>query len=183
MTKWVIRIAIVLVLIAAAAALVAAIHGWIDGVRKEGFKEGDRAGAARVQELWDEDRAQAQAQRIADAEASARETLRRLNRQEENQREQDRLLAVARADADRARAAADSLQLRAATYLDAAGCGARSGDSAIACIREAAAAIGDALGQCGEIARGFAAEATEARARGLKCEADYDALTLKPSTP
>jgi hypothetical protein len=48
---------------------------------------------------------------------------------------------------------------------------------------QAAAALADALGRSAAIARRAAADADDARARGLKCEADYDALTLKPTGP
>jgi hypothetical protein len=120
---------------------------------------------------------------LEEARQNAAETLRRLNAQQENQRVQDAILAKNRADADRARAAADGLRLRAAAYLEAAGCGTATGDSAIACIRTAAAKVADALGQCGAIARAVAADADDARARGQLCERNYDSLTLKSSTP
>lgn len=164
-------------------ALVFALANAYEGWRGRVFAEGDRAGAARVQSQWDEDRARAQAAAIEQARLAALETKRRLERQAENEREQQTLLARARADADRARAAADGLQLRAAAYLNAAGCGGRSGDSAIACLREAVAAIGNALGQCGAIAREAAADADDARTRGRLCEANYDSLTLKAVPP
>lgn len=176
------RILIGLLLASLAAALVFFVHRAYENHRAAVFAEGDRAGAARVQILWDEDRAKSQAQAIENARHAAAETLRRLTAQQENERVQQALLAQARADADRARAAADGLRLRAASYLDAAGCGTLSGDPALTCVRAAAARLGDALGQCGEIARRAAAAADDARARGLLCEADYDALTLTPAT-
>jgi hypothetical protein len=117
---------------------------------------------------------------LEQARLNAAETLRRLNQQQENQRVQDERRARVAADAALAHAAADGLRLRAEGYLEAAGCGATSGDSALACIRAAASRITDALGQCGAIARQVATFADDARERGLACEADYDALTLKP---
>ena len=182
MSIWV-RIGIALALAAAAALLVAGIVKGYEHWRTAVFTEGDTAGAARVKAQWDEDRAKAQAQAAEDARLAARETQRRLERQSENDRAQQIELARARADADRARIAADVLQLRASAYLDAAGCGTASGDSAIACIRAAAAKVADALGQCGAIARAVAADADDARARGQLCERNYDSLTLKSSTP
>lgn len=180
MTERILKAVLVLAVIAAVlGAITWGYEHWRAGV----FQEGDTAGAARVQKLWDEDRAKAQAATIEAARAAAQETQRRLEAQEANQRAQDELLARTRADRDRAVAAADGLRLRASAYLDAAGCGNLSGDPALECIRTAAAAIGDALGRSGEIARRAAADADEARARGLKCEADYDALTLKASPP
>lgn len=188
------RILFGLLVVVAALALVFWTQRAYEAHRAAVLAEGDRAGAARekaigeervarVQKAWDEDRARAQAQAIEDARLAAAETLRRLNKQQENERAQQALLARMERDRDDARAAADGLRLRASAYVDAAGCGALSGDSAVACIRKAADAVGVALGQCGQIARRVAAEADDARARGLLCEADYDALTLKPAPP
>ena len=59
---------------ACAAVLYAIVWGyetWRDGK----VAEGDRAGAARVQALWDDDRAKAQAQTIEDARLNAAEGL------------------------------------------------------------------------------------------------------------
>ncbi len=177
------RILVWLAVIAACAAVLYAIVWGYETWRDGKVAEGDRAGAARVQALWDADRAQAQAAALEKRRLDAVETERRLKAQEENQRAQNRQIADARRDAERAAASADGLQLRATAYLDAAGCGGRTGDSAVDCIRQAVAQITDALGSCGRIARQVAADADDARARGLKCEADYDALTLKATTP
>lgn len=166
----------------AALAVYLVVRGY-EAWRSAVWTEGDTAGAARVHNEWAEDRAQAQAAQLERARQASLETVRRLTAQEANQREQNRQLEETRRDAERAQRAADGLQLRAAAYLDAAGCSARSGDSALECIRQAVAQITDALGSCGRIARSVAAEADDARARGLKCEADYDALTLKATPP
>jgi hypothetical protein len=175
------RILKALLVLALAGAVIGGVTWAYEHWRSSVYQEGDAAGAARIQQLWDDDRAKAQAAAIENARLAAAETLRRLNAQQENQRAQDELLARVRADRDRAVAAADGLRLRAAAYLDAAGCGSLSGDPAVECIRKAAAQIGDALGRSGEIARRAAADADDARARGLKCEADYESLTLKLS--
>lgn len=163
--------------------VVGSYEAWRDNIATTNYQAGDKAGAARVQGEWDEDRAQAQAALLERARQASLETERRLKAQEANQREQNRQLEATRRDAERAQRAADGLQLRAAAYLDAAGCSARSGDSALECIRQTVAQITDALGQCGGIARQVAAEADDARARGLKCEADYESLTLKATPP
>jgi len=180
MTTWVIRLGIVLAAVLAVALVIGAIvkgyESWRDAVKAEGLE----AGRAEIQSKWDDDRAKAQEAAIAAAVASAAETARRLKAQQENERAHQNQLAQARADAGRARAAADGLRLRASAYLDAAGCGTVPSDTAIACIRQAATALGNALGQCGEIARGIAADADDARARGQLCEASYESLTLKP---
>lgn len=158
-----------------AGAIAALVLGW--GALRHHLVE---EGRAEVRAQWDEDRAHAQAAAAAAALASAKETQRRMDRQQENQHAQDALLARMRRDRDAAVAATDRLQQRAAAYLDAAGCGGLAGDPAAECVRAAAAAIGDALGRSAAIARRAAADADEARARGLKCEADYDALTATP---
>jgi hypothetical protein len=176
------RIVIWILIAALAAAVLFAIVRGYEAWRARVFSEGDTAGAQRVQILWDEDRAAALAQANEDARRNAKETERRLKAQQENDRAQEALLATARRDAAAAAAAADGLRLRASAYLDAAGCSSLAGDPAVECVRQAAAAIGDALGRGAEIARRVAADADEARARGLKCEADYDALT-PDSTP
>lgn len=179
MTARVVRIALVVALCAAVLfGIVRAYEAWRDSV----LQEGDARGAARVQASWDDDRAKALAAQIEEGRRSAAETLRRLNKQQENQRAQETLLARMRRDRDLAVAAADGLQLRAAAYLDAAGCGALAGDSALECIRAAAAKVVDVLGRCGRRLVEVAAGADDARARGLKCEADYDALTPAEGT-
>lgn len=182
MPTWALRAAIALALAAAAAALVFGVQRAYEHWRGQVLQEGDRAGAARVKAQWDEDRAKAQTAAVEAARLAAEETQRRLNAQQENDRAQQARLAQLRRDNERLAGAADGLRLRAAAYLDAAGCGAVTGDSAVECLRKAAAAVGDALGRSGEIARRAAAAADEARDRGLRCEADYDALTLKATT-
>ena len=174
------RIVAIVLVVALCAGVVFAIVTGYELWRDSKLDEGDARGAARIKGLWDADRAQAQATAIEQGRQSAAETLRRLNKHQENQRAQDVLLASARRDRDGAVAAADGLRLRAAAYLDAAGCSARAGDSALECVRAAAAQIGDVLGQCAARHQQLAEAADDARIRGLKCEADYDGLTLKP---
>ncbi|WP_156385524.1 hypothetical protein [Ramlibacter sp. Leaf400] len=175
------RVLLALLLLGLAAGLVGAAAWAYEAWRDRVLEEGDRRGEARVQARWDEDRARAQEAALDKARQDAAETLRRLNQQQENERAQQALLAQLARDRDAARAAADGLRLRAAAYLDAAGCGHLAGDSALGCVREAAAEIGIALSRSAQIAQRVAADADEARSRGLRCEADYDALTLRLS--
>jgi hypothetical protein len=125
------------------------------------------------------------AQRNADltqAESNAKETLRRLTRQQENQRAQDVQLAAARAAADRNGRDADQLRVQnvavAQRWRDALR------DSPTGSVSEAAGdAIGvlaDVLGRADRRAGILAAYADAAHAAGLKCERDYDALTVAP---
>ena len=146
----------------------------------DGKKQGLTEGRAEVTAKWNEERAANQAATIEEGRRNAAETLRRMEAHERNQREQNRRIAAARRDAAGAAAAVDSLRLRASAYLDAAGCSGTSGDSAVECIRKAASQIADALGMCAARHQQLAFATDEARERGLKCEADYDGLSLKP---
>lgn len=124
-------------------------------------------------------RAEYTAAALREAQANAAETARRLKAQQENQRAQDAALAAARADA--ARAGADADRVRAQAAAAAREWSARLGDSpATSDIEAAGAAIGvcaDLLGRAVARARLLARTADAARAAGLKCQADYDALT------
>jgi hypothetical protein len=138
------------------------------------LKKAEKRGADAV-------RAEYTAAALREAQVNAAETARRLKAQQENQRVQDAALARARADA--ARAAADADRVRAQATEAAREWGARLGDSPSAGDSQAAgAAIGvcaDVLGRAVAHARILAGAADAARAAGLKCEADYDALTPK----
>lgn len=154
--------------IALAVALGAlALAAW-DSAR---LKRADAAGYKRAQ-------AEYTAAALREAQANAAETARRLRAQQENQRAQDAALARARADA--ARAAADADRVRAQAADAAREWSARLGDSPTA---EDLAAAGAAIRVCTELrgravrrAELLAAYADAARAAGLKCERDYDAL-------
>jgi len=131
--------------------------------------------AART--AWQEQETRRQAEGLEQARQAAKETLRRLDKQQENQRAQDALLARVRSDRDALLAERDGLRLRASAYLDAAGCSSLAGDPALECVRQAARQVVDVLGRCSSRLVDLAAAADDARARGLKCEADYDALS------
>lgn len=154
--------------IALAVALGAlALAAW-DSAR---LKRADAAGYKRAQ-------AEYTAAALREAQANAAETARRLKAQQENQRAQDAALARARADA--ARAAADADRVRAQAADAAREWSARLGDSPTA---EDLAAAGAAIRVCTELrgravarAELLARTADAARAAGLKCERDYDAL-------
>lgn len=123
-------------------------------------------------------RAEYTAAALREAQANAAETARRLKAQQENQRAQDAALDRARADA--ARAAADADRVRAQAADAAREWSARLGDSPTV---EDLAAAATAIRVCTELrgravarAELLARTADAARAAGLKCEADYDAL-------
>jgi len=84
------RIVLVLAVVAAAAGLVGGVtwayEAWRGAIATKNHQAGDAAGAARVQQLWDTDRAQAQAAALQAAQARAKETLRRLEAHQESQR-------------------------------------------------------------------------------------------------
>lgn len=139
------------------------------------LQRAEKRGAAAV-------RAEYTAAALREAQANAAESLRRLNKQKENQDAQDAALARARADA--ARAADDADRVRNQAAAAARDWSARLGDSPAASDSQAAgAAIGvcaDVLGRAVAHARILASAADAARAAGLKCAADYDALSMPP---
>lgn len=116
---------------------------------------------------------------LDEAADKARETKRRLERQQENQREQDAMVARMRRDLDDALAVADRVRQQSAQA--AREWSARLGDSptredlaAAAAAIELLADVRSRLERSGAELAGYAGAA---RAAGLKCEADYDALT------
>jgi hypothetical protein len=113
------------------------------------------------------------------AHANAKETQRRLERQEENQRAQDAELARLRAAADRADAAARRVREQASAA--AREWSARLADSPtaedLAAASEAIRVCTDLRGRADRRAGILARYADAARTAGAKCEADYDALT------
>lgn len=119
---------------------------------------------------------------IQEAHDNAKESQRRLDRQQENQLAQDRKLAIARADAQRNAAAADQLRDQNATA--ARQWSAALGDSPTqrecASAGDAIGVLADVLGRVDRRAGILASHADAARAAGLKCEADYDALKPPP---
>ncbi len=108
-------------------------------------------------------------EKLKEAQASAKETQRRLDKQQENQIVQNKQLAVAKRDAAGARSAADGLQQR----ID------KLSDPATVANCPAVATLGDALSRSTAKYRELASAADLDRAAGLKCEADYDGLTMK----
>lgn len=147
-----------------------------------GYWRGERAGKADVLAEWNAERAVQLQAAVEEGRANAKETQRRLDKQQENQHAQDRQLAAARADAAAERASADSMRGQAA---DAA----RQWRDALLNSPSASqlAAAADAIGVCTDLrsradrrASLLAEYADAARIAGLKCEADYDALTRPP---
>jgi small-conductance mechanosensitive channel len=135
-------------------------------------------GRAEVRAEWD-------AAALAEAQSNARESLRRLERQQENQRDQNAQLAAARADADRNRAAADGLREQNADavrrWRAALDHPATGGECAAA--GDAIGVLADVLSRADRRAGILAAYADAARAAGLQCERDYSALTSAPAAP
>jgi len=133
-----------------------------------------------------DDRAAWEAQASEDARLNALETKRRLEKQDENQRANTALVEGLRAAAARAADAAGRLQLRLDQHLAAAKEADRAGRDPAAGVQcpatEAAAELYAELFRRADRRAGELAKyADDARAAGLKCEADYQALILKPS--
>jgi hypothetical protein len=165
---WVKAIVIGGALLLAGAALRACKASYDEDLRAEG--------RLQVQAKWD-------AADLATAQANAKETQRRLDRQQENQRAQDALLAAAREDA--ARNAADAQRVREQAAGAAREWSARLADAPTGQDLQAAAAaitvLTDVRSRLDAAATELASYATSARAAGLKCEADYDALIPSPT--
>jgi hypothetical protein len=134
---------------------------------------------AKLQASVAQERATQTQNALNEAAVNVKETQRRLERQQENQRAQDAELAAARAAADRN--AADADRVRQQSVAAAREWGARLADSpSREDIAAAAAAIdlcADVRGRLDRAAGEIAAYAGAAHAAGLKCERDYDALS------
>lgn len=166
-----------LMLLAACLALAAGYAAWTHHQRE--------IGRAEVQLKWDAAVSQQRAAALAEATANAQESLRRIERQQENQRVQDAQLAQARADAGRNDAAAgqlrDQLAATARRWRAALDHPATVGDRAAA--GDAIGVLADVLRRADRRAGILAAYADASRAAGLQCERDYQALTPPPKGP
>ena len=121
-------------------------------------------------------------QNATDLQASqqnARETIRRLEAQDANQRKQDAELAAAQADAGRNARDADQLRQQNADTARRWGDTLRDSPTVENCTAagDAIGVLADVLGRADRRAGILASYADAARAAGLKCERDYDALT------
>ena len=148
-------------------------------VLKNRYDEGQRdIGRAEVQAKWDKERDRLKDQAIAEQKAKDDEGRRRLEIQQRNQDAQDRQLALAKAAAARATAAAD--RVREQSIAAARDWAQRLADSptrqdlqtAASAIRVCTELLGRADARAGILAQ----FADASRAAGLKCERDYDSL-------
>lgn len=164
-----------LLYLALAAALVGGFFAWRAHERSVGRDEG----RAEVQGKWDKEKIAQQQADLEQAENNAKETLRRLARQKENQDAQDKELAVARGDAARNAADADQLRNQNLTTAQRWRDALRNTPTCIECAAAGDAIMvqADVLGRADRRAGDLANYADTARAAGLKCERDYDALT------
>ena len=174
--------------LALAVAVLAAVffwNRWLDARDAEAFARGDKAGAARVQALWDAERRVIQDRVIAESEVNAKETIRRLVAQQANQERQNAELQIARAAADRN--SRDVERLRKQLAADADQWSAALRDSPTSADIEAAASairvLTDVCGRLDKRASVLAEYADAARAAGLKCERDYEALEGRERLP
>lgn len=159
------------------AAIVSAVLGacaWFVHVQRD-------IGRAEVQARWDAERGRQASAALAEAQNNATETQRRLTAQKEIQDAHDKDLARAQADAARAAAAAGRLRDDLAAFT-AAACRS-AGDTAAQCDgKTARASIGvlaELFRRADERAGVLAEYAGRARAAGIQCSREYDALTVK----
>jgi len=161
-----------LAILAALASALAGFYAWRVHVERD-------VGRAEIRLQWDASISDQRAAALAQAQANAEETARRLKAQKENQNAQDKLLAAARRDAAANAADADRLRTQSADtarrWRDALNHSPTGGECA---------AAGDAIVLSAELfsridkrAGELAAYADAARAAGLKCERDYQSLT------
>jgi hypothetical protein len=143
-------------------------------------------GRAEVQLKWDAAVSDQRAKALAEATANAEETARRLKAQKENQDAQDELLAAAHRDAALNAAGADRLRAQLADTAHRWREALRHSPTVVQCQAAGTAIVlqADVLGRADRRAGELAAYSDAARAAGLKCQADYDALTSagKPSS-
>jgi hypothetical protein len=168
----------VLALAAASGAMLAAYGAWHSHV----LAQGQASGSAEVQARWNAAQITQQKADLQTAEANARETQRRMERQKENQDVQDRELAAMRAAADHNGAAAFSLreQNAAAARLWRDALTDPASGSQCPAAADTIGVLADVLARADRRAGELASYADAARAAGLKCERDYDALTSRP---
>lgn len=139
-------------------------------------------GRDEIRAEWNKEKLEQARVDLAASEANARETLRRTERQQENQRVQEQELAAAHAAADRN--GHESEQLReqnagvAKQWRDALA--HPTSGSVCPAAGDAIGVLADVLGRADRRAGLLAAYADAAHVAGLKCERDYDALTVKP---
>lgn len=169
-TRW-------LILLGLCLALAAGYAAWAHHERD--------IGRAEVQMKWDAQESQRRAEIAQELIDKAKESKRRLERQEENQRAQNATLAAARADRDRNAADADKLRQQATGNARDWAARLRDSPSVAECAAggDAIGVFTDVLGRADRRAGVLAEVADTARARGLKCEADYDSLTNTKGTP
>lgn len=132
---------------------------------------GRREGRSEVQAKWD-------AQTTETARLAAKETQRRLDAQEVNQRAHDQELAAAQRDAAGARLAADRLRSQLSAFVAASRDPAAGVNGAPTA--DPIGVLADVLGRADKRAGVLAAYADAARAAGLQCERNYDSLKAKP---
>jgi RNA polymerase-binding transcription factor DksA len=161
---------------ALAAVLVLLAIGW--KIHRTGYERG----MDYVHQQWDAERIAQRDAALAQSQANARETLRRMERQEENQRALDQAIADARRDAARASAAAERLREQNVATARAWRDALRDSPAGGVCQAAGAAIDLQTDVQRRLVAAGgeLAAFADAARAAGLKCGADYGALKPPP---
>jgi signal transduction histidine kinase len=159
---------------AVAAALCAALMGlyaWRVGVERD-------FGRDEVRAEWNKEKLVQAAVDLQQSESNAEETDRRMEQQEENQRAQNEELEAARAAADRNALDAERVRQQSATAAEQWSHTLRNSPTSadLAAADTAIRVLTDVRGRLDQHAGVLAGYATAARAAGLKCERDYDAL-------
>jgi hypothetical protein len=166
----------------AAALLIAAALGGLYAWRVHVERD---VGREEIRGEWAVANAKQTEADLAQSEINAKETLHRLQRQQENQHVQDLEMAAARAAAVRNGRDADQLREQNAAGARRWGAALRDSPTLDQCAAggDAIGVLADVLGRADRRAGQLAEVADTARSRGLKCERDYDALTEPPHGP
>lgn len=182
------RILTMLAVISACAFVLYAIVWGYETWRAGKVAEGDRAGAARVQAQWDEADRKRNTETLVRVAEENLESKRRMAKQETNRAQSETERRAALADARAARAESLRMSEWADAQVRRATAGAAQGaDSApgqqCQTAGSAAGMLADVLKRADDRAGILAEHADRARAAGLQCQRDYEALTLKATAP
>jgi septal ring factor EnvC (AmiA/AmiB activator) len=155
-------------------ALVAAIAGGaVYAVHHYGNKR-EAAGMAKVQALWDHEKAAQQAVAIKAQAANAAETERRLKEQHDAEQAHETQLAQARAESA---AAADAVsRLRASIAAISARSRSAASNPAVAAVSAPADRLGAVAAESVAEYSALAEVARRGQLAGIECAADYDAV-------
>ena len=161
--------------LAALAVILAALSGIAWKLHHSGYV----AGKAEIQQAWDAAVSKQRAQALAEEQANAAESARRIKAQQENDHAQEKLLAAARADASRNAADADRLRQQSAAAARGWRDALNNSPTSTVCqaAGEALMVSADLQQRADWVAGELAEYSDRARIAGDTCAGAYQALT------